>query len=143
LGLRNARLTGTASADRLIGTTSDDVLRGGLGKDSLHGSGGSDRYVYGSAAESGVGAARDVLTGWWFDDVIDLSLIDAKPGGGNDAFTWSGLGTATRTVEPGVVKYYWTSGNTYVVASVDGDNQADLQIEISGTYELTADNFIF
>ncbi|MGB3335976.1 MAG: hypothetical protein WBA73_02245 [Devosia sp.] len=143
IGLSNVRLTGTAAADTLNGTTGNDVLRGGLGKDTLFGGAGSDRFVYGSAAESGVAGARDVIKDWSAADRIDLSGIDARTAtAGNDAFGWFGLGTATRTVDPGVVKYYHTSGNTYVVASVDGDNQADLQIEITGIHTLTVDNFI-
>ena len=44
--------------------------------------------------------------------------------------------------DAGMLKYYQTGGNTYVVASVDDDGHADFQIEIIGLHTLTAGNFI-
>ncbi len=59
--------------------------------------------------------------------------------GGNQDFTFLGLGAADLTVGQGQLKYYQSGGNTYVVANATADNQADFQIKISGLHNLTAD----
>lgn len=143
IGLGNAVLAGTTVADTLTGTDGNDVLRGGLGADSLFGGAGGDRFVYRSAADSGVGPARDVIRDWSADDRLDLSLLDGDISTApHDALDFIGAGPATRIVDEGAIKYYHVNGNTYVVASVDGDSNADFQIEIIGLHTLTASNFI-
>ena len=143
IGIGSPGVTGTTGADTLNGTSGSDAVRGGLGADTLYGGGGSDRFIYHAAAESGAGPARDIIKDWSADDRIDLALMDGNTAtGGQDDLTFIGYGPATRTIDTGMVKYYQTGGNTYVVASVDGNDQADFQIEISGLHTLTASNFI-
>ena len=77
------------------------------------------------------------------DDRLDLSALDGDISTAqHDALDFIGAGAATRLVDEGAIKYYHVNGNTYVVASVDGDSNADFQIEIIGLHTLTASNFI-
>ena len=49
----------------------------------------------------------------------------------------------SRSAASGDLKYYHVNGNTYLVASVDGDNEADLQIEIAGLHALAQTTSFF
>ena len=143
VGLAGARVTGNSIANTLVGTGGDDVLQGNGGRDTLYGRGGDDRFVYTSLDDSRPGGGRDLIVGWDEGDRIDISQIDADLElAGIQALRFVGLGSADRTIASGEMKYYHVNGNTYVVASVDGDDQADFQIEIAGTHYLTADNFV-
>jgi Ca2+-binding RTX toxin-like protein len=86
-------LTGGAYADRLIGGWGDDDIQGGGGADRLRGGSGDDAFVYKHVADARIVAGEprerigDFAPG---EDVIDLSAIDAVPGGGDNAFRFVG-----------------------------------------------------
>lgn len=86
-------LTGGAYADRLSGGSGDDEIRGGGGADRLRGDAGEDTFVYKRVSDAPIIAGKgrerigDFTPG---EDVIDLSAIDAVPGGGDDAFRFLG-----------------------------------------------------
>lgn len=141
VGLKGAVLVGNSLNNTLTGTGGEDTFTGGLGKDVMSGLGGADRFIYNATNESMVGDNRDILSTWDSSDVIDLSAIDASSAPGDQGFTFTGFGASTREIGEGLIKYYHVNGNTYVVMGVDGDNQADMQIEISGVHVLTAANF--
>jgi Ca2+-binding RTX toxin-like protein len=130
-------LSGLGGNDTLLGLAGDDVLNGGLDRDRLEGGSGADRFVFSDAAHSRVGVERDVITDFSVleGDRIDLSQIDANPLlSGDQDFTFLGRGSANRSIGAGEVKYYHHGGNTYLVGGLDGDNQADFQIEIIGLH---------
>src|SRR4029077_17538771 len=87
---------------------------------------------------SGVGR-RDIIADFTHgQDKIDLSAIDANNhAGGNQAFTWIGLGNF-HNHHPGELGYrqYNFSGTahdkTIIYGDINGDARADFQIELTG-----------
>ena len=89
-----------------------------------------------------MGSGRDVIRDWESIDRIDLSSLDANSTlAGKQGFTFLGKGAASNVVEQGMLKYFQTGGDTYVVGNVTPDSTADFQIRLIGLHTLTADNF--
>ena len=145
-------LTGDAGANRLEGFTGDDTLLGGAGNDTLYGSlgadlmnggGGVDVFLYRDAAESKADRNIDQIDGFALaQDIIDLSLIDASPGGDDSAFVFigsaafSGSGPQVRIVVDGVAQ------TTTVQVRLDGSVADDMTILLDNDLALTAANFV-
>ena len=143
-------LIGGGGANRLDGGADDDWLVGGDvdgtagdgDQDILTGGLGADTFGFFFTANSVV-EAPDVITDWESSDIIDLAGIDADTSvGGNQDFTFLGLGAADLTVGQGQLKYYHSGGNTFLVGNATADNQADFQIQINGLHNLTADQIL-
>ncbi len=146
-------LNGRAGDDYLLANGGDDILIGGLGADGLHGGNGDDRFDFYDAAETGVGSGpgiynRDQIMDFTRgDDRIHLGRIDADAGhSGNQAFHF--LGATSFTGTAGELITYQETINagtetvTVVAADTNGDGIADFEIELRGTYALTAADFI-
>lgn len=143
IGLGGLKLAGGPGGDVLSGSGGDDIIYGAGGRDVFDGGAGSDTFLYLSADESRPGGGRDLIRGWDSSDRIDVSAIDAATQtAGHQGFTYLGEGSTSRSVDAGGLKFYHVNGNTYIVGDVNGDGKADIQIEIAGTHDLTADNFI-
>jgi len=86
----NDSLVGGAGNDQLNGGDGVDRLIGGAGADTLRGGAGADVFVYAVAADTGTTvAARDTIADFESGvDKIDLSAIDARPGGTVNPFAW-------------------------------------------------------
>jgi Ca2+-binding RTX toxin-like protein len=139
----NDMMKGDADNDWLRGGDGDDTLRGGAGRDVLFGESGADTFLYANAGDSGlILAERDVIRDFQQGiDVIDLSLIDAHPGGGDQAFTF--IGTNGLSGSQGELRYWNTpNGRTIVAADITGDGVADMRIELFGTLTLTDLDFV-
>lgn len=90
------KLDGGVGKDTIFGGNGKDNIIGGLGRDWLAGgdggkgtkSDGNDRFVFTDVLESGKtkGKADIILDFVPGRDKIDVHLIDAKPGGGDNAF---------------------------------------------------------
>lgn len=141
-GSGNDVLRGGDGNDRLFGgsfswqdenaaESDDDILIGGAGADQLTGGRGADIFRYLAAADSGVAPAqRDTildfgLVGGAGRDRIDLSAIDAVPGGADNAFWFSGQAAAYAI---------WVKENDAmfktVFGDVTGDGVADFAIDV-------------
>ncbi|TXI04819.1 MAG: hypothetical protein E6Q73_02720, partial [Pseudorhodobacter sp.] len=83
-------LTGSAAANRLTGGAGADRLTGGRGGDALTGGAGADRFVFASLADSGFAGFDQITDFTHLSDRIDLSAIDARAGGANNAFSFIG-----------------------------------------------------
>ena len=140
-GTGNDSLNGNGGDDLLQGLAGNDVLRGGIGRDELHGGTGNDRFVFSSAAEAGLGAARDVIADLVAGDRIDLSAIDANSSSrGDQAFGSALVGSFT-----GVrAQLQITAATDYVIVAgdIDGNRVADFEIQILGRTSLSAADFI-
>ena len=145
------RLVGLGGADRLEGGAGDDTLDGGVGNDRLIGGAGrdmllggtgSDIFVFENVSDSGIGALRDKINDFTQgEDKLDLSLIDAVAGGGDDAFSL--IGTARFHAVAGEIRYFNLSTHTIVEGDVDGNGVADFQIDITnGNFVLSEQDFM-
>ncbi|MDQ1902786.1 hypothetical protein RAH32_20410, partial [Paracoccus sp. WLY502] len=145
-GAGNDLLSGGAGTDVLNGGAGADVLNGGGGQDILSGGTGADRFVFTFATDTEVGtAARDVIRDFEVNvagELINLSGIDAIAGGGNDAFTFLGTAAFNQANVNGGLRYFQQNGNTIIQGSTDDDIDAEFEIELTGLYTLTANDFI-
>jgi Ca2+-binding RTX toxin-like protein len=127
------RLIGGEGADRLTGGAKADLISGGDGADLLAGGSGADSFVYQRASNS-TASARDTILDFAAGDKIDLTRIDAVPGGANDAFTWAaGNVFGGRSGELILVH---SGGEWLLQGDLDGNGAAELVIGIvpSGEY---------
>jgi aryl-phospho-beta-D-glucosidase BglC (GH1 family) len=138
-------ITGNAVANSLWGMAGNDVLAGGGGADALKGGAGADRFVYQAIADSTVAAAgRDSINDFSHaeGDRMDLSAIDAdgNTGNGNTAFTFLGGGAFTGAGHE--VRVVVNGGIQMVLADLNGDKAADLQINVVSATALVAADFV-
>ncbi|MFH5926461.1 hypothetical protein [Roseomonas xinghualingensis] len=134
-------LLGGNGKDTLLGGAGDDTLLGGNGKDILTGGAGADRFTFTDLADSKRGGSRDVITDFGDGDVIDLSALDAITGqNGDQDFTF--LGSKAFTGKAGELHTIQSGDSTLVEGDVNGDGNADFQIELNGTHNLAASDFI-
>jgi Ca2+-binding RTX toxin-like protein len=130
-------LTGSDVANRLTGGTSGDIFTGLGGRDILTGGAGADIFVFVALSNSGAKASqRDLITDFiQGSDQIDLSQIDAKTSGGDDAFTF--IGVQNFTGVKGQLRESFSAGNTIVSGDVNGDGNADFSIALKGHFLLS------
>ncbi|MFN3209239.1 MAG: calcium-binding protein [Roseovarius sp.] len=140
------RLYGRAGDDLLFGEGGADAFYGGLGADTMTAgddAGRGDRFIYFNIAESGVGAGnRDVITDFVSgEDRIEISRFDADVTQGfKQRFDF--VGDAAFTGTAGELRFEQAAGVTLVQADVDGDGMADFEVELTGTIDLQADDFL-
>ncbi|MFM7086223.1 MAG: calcium-binding protein [Cyanobium sp.] len=128
-------LSGSAAANRLEGGGGQDTLRGGAGADSLRGGDGADRFVYGTAAEAGLGAGlRDWISDLSEADRIDLTAIDAHADlSGNQAFSWIGNAPFSALAQLRLIPL--ANGNSLLEGNCSGTTAAEFQIELAAGSE--------
>ena len=126
-------------ADVLSAGGGTDTLIGGAGGDSLTGGAGADVFVYRAIGDLLAGS-RDIITDFTSQDTLDLSAIDAKTGGRDNAFSF--IGEAAFTGSAGQLHVIHDVTNTYVEGDVDGDGVADFQIQLNGLITLHATDFV-
>lgn len=133
------KLEGDGRSNTLWGQAGNDILTGAGGADDLWGGAGADRFAFRAASDSVTGA-RDVVHDFnrAEGDLIDLSDIDAVPGGKNNAFTLvnpfsNAAGQLMVTAE----------GDHFVVqGDLDGDGVADFAISVFSASGLGPPDFI-
>ena len=148
-------LYGGGSSDRLYGRSGNDTLFGNDGRDAIYGNmgadrmtggdqvGARDRYIYFSADESEAGwRNRDVITDFEAGvDRIEISRLDADVTTVvKDAFIFIADDGFSGTA--GELGYVHSDSNTIVQADLDGDGNADFEIQLLGTLTLTEDDFL-
>lgn len=120
-------LLGGTGSDRISGGSSADRIIGGAGRDVLWGGSGADRFVFGAASDSGTGVTtRDSIADFSRvqGDKIDLSAIDAVPGGINQAFKLdAGGGFAV-----GELRIVVSGVDRIVQVNLDADTAAEMTI---------------
>ncbi|MGZ8802831.1 MAG: calcium-binding protein [Mycobacterium sp.] len=134
------KLTGNDGANALDGGAGIDVLAGGKGNDTLTGGADRDRFDFNAKVDSAPGLS-DVIAdfagnGALVGDLVDLSTIDANElVGGDQAFVF--IGTAAFTAA-GQVRY----AGGVLLASTDGDVQAEVRIVLTGNPPLLAADLV-
>lgn len=133
-------LNGGAGNDTLVGGSGDDRLIGGAGTDNLTGGTGADTYAFGALSDMGVGALRDVISGFKTTegDHLDFTGLDANPLTPNvDAFTFIGSNAFDPANATGQLRF--ADGILY--GSVNADATPEFEFELVGVKELHASDF--
>ncbi|MGL4397484.1 MAG: trypsin-like peptidase domain-containing protein [Hyphomicrobium sp.] len=143
----NDILRGGSGDDRIYGGADNDLIVGGLGRDLLYGEAGRDRFDFNSKLEiTGANGRHDVIYGFrHLQDKIDLATIDARVGGGNNAFVFIGTSSFTKAGELHYKKFDKPGSSkdiTMISADLNGDHKADFQLELKGLVTLTKVDFI-
>ncbi|WP_198528045.1 beta strand repeat-containing protein [Rhodobacter capsulatus] len=136
------QLVGNEFGNTLTGLAGNDTIIGGLGRDTMDAGidGDRDDFVFTAVADSAAGAADLIRNFNVNNDRIILSGIDANILANYDnSFTYIGGRLFTGTA--GQLRYEHRDGATLVMGDIDGDRQADLEIELSGELTLTGYNF--
>lgn len=137
-------IRGGAGDDNLLGSGDNDTLTGGLGVDRLTGGLDADRFVFLRQTDSGatIPTADIILDFTPGEDVIDLAAIDARTNNAlpNDDFTF--IGAAAFTNVAGQLRYVAAGAFTNLQMDVDGNGTVDILIRLSGTFALSAQDFV-
>lgn len=142
----NDILIGGIGNDQMSGGIGNDFHEGGLGTDTLIDDSGIDIFSYTSAADSTVGAARDVISGFATGiggDQIALTEIDANTTTAVDEnFTGAILNSATFTANQ-QLRYQVVAGNLHLFGNIDGNNAtAEFEIQINGIASISFANVL-
>ena len=85
-------------------------------------------------------AEADIITDFTVNsDTINLSLLDAIPGGALDAFTWVDTAAFTGL---GQLRQYDNGTDTFIAMNTNGGLAADYTIRLSGLHTLSVADFI-
>ena len=122
-----------AGNDYLNGGSGDDILHGGGGVDNMFGGGGADTLVFLSLAELDGDRVGD------FDrrenDIINVSPIDAKPGGSDNEFKFIGDDSSPRRA-----RSLFNDKNGKLKFNIDNHKGAEA-VMLVNTYKLTEGDF--
>lgn len=138
----NDVINGLAGNDTLSGGTGSDRLTGGAGQDVLSGGSGRDTFCFNAVSESGSSRTIDTIKDFVLgEDEIDHSQIDANTkSAGNQSFVF--IGDARFSKLAGELRAFSVNGVTQVHGDVNGDGQVDICVKLSGTFHLSAQDFI-
>lgn len=137
-GLGADTLNGGGGNDILDGGAGNDLIEGGKGGDRLSGGAGRDTFLFRATADSSA-VVRDTITDFARGDRIDLSWIDANSKlAGSQAFAF--LDSATPASKAGAL--YYTEKTGLLRGDLDGDNRADLTIQVAAHLDLSKSDFI-
>jgi serralysin len=139
----NDTIFGNEVANALKGNSGNDRLFGGDGADIISGGSGSDGFLYQRIRESGVTSeGRDTIVGFSSrnGDVILLSEIDANQNRSGDQ-DFEFMNQKAFTGKAGELRVVHASGDTLVLADVDGDRSEDFSILLRGKLDLAAHDF--
>lgn len=128
-------LKGGGGNDSLFGGLGDDILNGGSGADLLAGQSGSDVFRFLTTNDAGLGARKDTISDFKSgQDRIDLSRLTGPPLEYQKGGTFSGEDATV------LVKVY--SEGIRLFIDTDADGTADMQINLTGVYSVTQDDFL-
>jgi Ca2+-binding RTX toxin-like protein len=132
---------GGAGSDVIDGGSESDQIYGGAGKDLLTGGLDNDTYNFTALTDSRKGALRDVILDFSSSDgdMIGLNQIDAKKGGGDNAFHF--IGKQHFHHKAGELHFVNKGAFLLVEGDVNGDGKADFQIEVHGVATLAPGDF--
>jgi Ca2+-binding RTX toxin-like protein len=116
----------------------DDLVVGGLGRDIMAGQAGVDAFRFRSAAEAGIGGARDVIQDFQSGgERIDLRAIDANLLlAGNDIFEF--IGAQAFSGGAGELRY----DGGIISGNIDGDLAAEFEISLANAAALEQADFL-
>jgi Ca2+-binding RTX toxin-like protein len=136
-GAGNDTMQGGAGDDELHGGSGNDQITGGLGQDDMFGGSGADTFFFNSVEEIGKGLTSDRIGDFsrQENDIIDLSLIDAKANKtGDQEFKFIGDDNFTKA---GQLSFK----NGKVKLNTDNDKAAEA-ILLVNTNKMDGDDFV-
>ena len=137
----NDFLQGKSGADTISGNDGNDTLEGDDGADILIGGHGADTFLYNFVSDSVFGSMDRITDFSSVDgDRIDVSVMDAIDGGGDDDFTFIGSDSFHHLA--GELRFGTSGGNTLVEGDTNGDGIADFAIQLDGLVTLTSNDFV-
>jgi Ca2+-binding RTX toxin-like protein len=136
-------LTGNDSINVIEGEKGNDRITGAKGADELTGGLGADHFIYQLLSDSTAAIrGRDLITDFKQaqKDKIDLSEIDAIPGGAVDRFVFIGEAGFSKT--KGELRFERDGDTTFVYADIKGNGKADFAIEFDGSIAFKQGDFL-
>lgn len=135
-------LFGEAGRDSLSGSDGNDTLVGGTGRDTLTGGAGRDTFLIEEGHSGATSGTADYITDFSQrnGDRIDLFCVDAKQGGGDNAFTF--IGDDAFSGRAGELRFTRDGSDVWISGDTDGDRSADLMIHVNFAGDLKAADFI-
>jgi Ca2+-binding RTX toxin-like protein len=132
-GSGNDNVYGDQGADVLDGNGGDDLLDGYLGADVMTGGAGADGFFIRPGDTGTKSGTRDIITDFEQSegDQLELYFFNSLEFVGTDAFTAADQ-----------VRYAQNGGNTYVQINADADIAAEAVIQLTGTIDLAAADFL-
>ncbi|RBP08241.1 peptidase M10/serralysin-like protein [Roseiarcus fermentans] len=124
----------------MVGGPNETNFVSGYASQNMWAGSGADIFTYLATGDSSP-AAADYITN--FDpakDVIDLSRVDANPGGAPETFAFIGA-NAFDGAGPEIRTQAEADGDTIVQVALAGDTTPDMQIILTSSVPLTAANF--
>jgi Ca2+-binding RTX toxin-like protein len=131
-GTGNDDLFGEAGDDFMVGSDGEDNLYGGIGEDNMLGGSEADFFIFGADIEE-LDGDRIGDFDRREDDIIDVSAIDARPGGSDNDFDYIG---ANRFDAKGQMSFK----NGKLKFNLDNDNGAEAVMYVN-TNKLTNGDF--
>jgi D-alanyl-D-alanine carboxypeptidase len=143
------QLFGGAGRDELFGDAGNDRLSGGAGRDKMSGGDGEDIFIFDKLSDSRNGKGnRDIIYDYDNDDDrISVTDMDANTKlGGDQDFKFIGRsdfsGKAGELHYVRVNKFLPWNDKAIIEGDVNGDGNADFQIELLGLHKLNGGDFI-
>ena len=134
-----------AGYDNVIGGSGNDTILASNAVNVIAGGPGNDSFVFRTLEEAGTSAAtRDQVTDFQPGDTIDVAAIDANSfAAGNQSFNL--IFDAPTFTAAGEIKFRHETqadgDHTILEGNVDGDPEADFQIDLAGWHDLKASDF--
>jgi serralysin len=142
-GSGNDRLIGNGVANQLSGGLGNDTIDGGAGNDTVIGGAGVDQLTGGAGAdrfvEDTLGLGDRITDFAKGVDKIDVSKIDAKAGGADNAFTF--VAAFTSVAGQATLSFNAGTNTTTFAGDVNGDGVADITVLVNGNVS-AADGWI-
>ncbi|WP_335752015.1 calcium-binding protein [Sulfitobacter sp.] len=141
-GSGNDSLRGSSSGNYIGGSAGDDTLEGRGGSDTLAGGDGADVFDFNSVEDSTL-LLTDVIVDFSIgEDQIDLRNIDANSvTSGTQKFNF--LNSAAFSGTAGELRFGTNGTDGFILADVDGDGIADMNIKLLGVTAISASDFVF
>ena len=139
-GLGNDNIGGGAGNDVIFGSTGNNTIWGGVGNDTIvagagrevmNGGPGADVFMFNSAAQIGIGAARDVITDFQSGvDDIDLRAL---------ATTFNGT---AGVLGGGQASFFYFAAGGLLIGDQNGNGAADWVLQLTGATTVTVGDFL-
>ena len=137
-------MNGGSGNDTMFGGEGNDVLLGSFGVDHMFGGAGADNFRFFDVSESGVGPGnRDIIEDFQVGlDTIDLRSVDADVTRfGNQTFAFIG-GEAFHHVPGELRAAIDVTGSLVLRMDVNGDGFSDMNIQVEGTFSVSANDMV-